>query len=308
MKRLLFISFILIRSFCYSQEAVLQLKQIEGKMQEVSKTSLVSEKEVDRFKYNAEFIKLWEEALALPESMDYPFDSIKSVSKLKSNDRTVKVITWNIYRDDGTYACFGFVQKRGAVSKGLFQKKIVQNNYHLSKLVDKSNTIKKPEFHTGDENKWLGMTYTEIVDCDGYYLLIGWAINDKLIKRKYIDVLSFKPNGSPIFGKDVFISNKKRFSNRIVFEYSTEVSMLLKYDNNKHRIIFSYLAPREYGKDVFEGQHQYYGPDGSFDAYELKKKKWVLREAIDVRNEKSELDNAPKPDLNKRKKLYVPKR
>jgi hypothetical protein len=91
-----------------------------------------------------------------------------------------------------------------------------------------------------------------------------------------------------------------------VFEYSSEVSMSLKYIEKRKQIVYSHLAPKDEG-EILIGQYQYYGPDGSFDALELKKDKWMVIEDIDARNSKSKNDDAVKPDPKKQKPLFKPK-
>jgi hypothetical protein len=149
------------------------------------------------------------------------------------------------------------------------------------------------------------MLYTQLIECDGFYTLIGWDGNDKLTTRKFIDALYFKSDGSPVFGKDIFRFSRKN-PKRLMFEYSSEVSMSLKYVERKNQIVYSHLAAREEG-GVLDGQFQYYGPDGSFDALELRKDKWVTVEDIDARNEKSKHDNEAKPDPKKQKPIFKPK-
>ena len=58
---------------------------------------------------------------------------------------------------------------------------------------------------------------------------------------------------------------------------------------------------------MLEGLPQYYGPDGSYDALEMKKGKWVTVEDVDVRNDKNKNDRAKKPDPNEQKPVYKPK-
>ena len=91
-----------------------------------------------------------------------------------------------------------------------------------------------------------------------------------------------------------------------MFECSQEVSMSLRYNKKQNRIIYSHLGPRQEG-GVLEGQYQYYGPDGSFDALEFKKGKWVTVEDIDARNDRSKKDgeynNPVNPKIRKNKKL-----
>ncbi|HWY10680.1 MAG TPA: hypothetical protein VN026_05100 [Bacteroidia bacterium] len=45
-----------------------------------------------------------------------------------------------------------------------------------------------------------------------------------------------------------------------------------------------------------------------FEAYELNKDHRVLKEDVDIRNDKSKNDNVRKPDPKKEKDLYEPKK
>ena len=91
-----------------------------------------------------------------------------------------------------------------------------------------------------------------------------------------------------------------------MFEYSSDVSMSVKYNDKKNQIVYSHLAPRELGS-ILEGLPQYYGPDGSFDALTQKKDKWVTVEDVDARNDKSKNDKAKKPEPKDQKPIFKPK-
>lgn len=204
---------------------------------------------------------------------------------------------------------FGFIQVNNSktVKKGLFKKETTYQ-YDYFPLVDKSTAVTSNiETYVGDPTKWFGMLYygTIIKSDDDYYTLMAWDGNTKLTCRKFIDVLWFKPDGTPQFGKDVFKVPSK-FLKRMMFEYATESVMSLKYNESRKQIIFSHLASNtpESNRD---GQAQYYGPDGTFDALSQKKGKWVLVEDIDIRKEKDKNDNAKKPDPNKQSPFYKPK-
>ncbi len=284
------------------------MAQAEWDLKALQKTLFFSKKENERFEANKEFLKLWLEVLANPKSLEYPFDSLKEISKITSRDKKFRIITWNVPRNDGTQSYFGFIQvnNKKIQKKGLFGKTITIQ-YEVFPLLDKSASVKSPENYVSDNTKWFGMLYyDEIIDCDGYYTLLGWDGNDNLTQKKFIDVLFFRTDGVPVFGKDVF-KVPKRSPKRAVFEYSSEVAMSLKYNSKNNSIVFSHLAAKDEGS-VLEGQYQYYGPDGSFDAYEQSKDRWVLREDIDARNLKNKNDNLKKPDPKKEKDLYKPKK
>lgn len=281
---------------------------IEDSLQNIAQRVFLSKKEKNKFEANKQFLAIWNEVLKDEKSMLYPFDSLKNdVSLLMAPDKKFRIITWNIIKEDQTHAFFGFIQVNNSktVKKGLFKKETTAQ-YDVFPLLDKSATVKTPENYVADPSKWFGMLYVDCIKSDDeFYTLIAWDGNDKLTQRKFIDILYFKPDGTPMFGKDVFKFPGK-FAKRVMFEYASEVAMSLKYNTNRKQIVFSHLAPN--GLDpTLEGQFQYYGPDGSFDALEMKKGKWVYEPAIDIRKDKDKTDNVKKPEPNKQTPVYKPK-
>jgi hypothetical protein len=91
-----------------------------------------------------------------------------------------------------------------------------------------------------------------------------------------------------------------------MFQYSTDVVMTLRYEERKNAIVFSHLSP-ESDDPYMKEQYQFYGPDGSFDAFVKEKDKWKLVEDIDIRNPEDNYNPNKKPDPKKQKPLYQPK-
>lgn len=312
MRLLSTISFILI--FCLpicaqlSDADLKYFSNLEDSLKKISTKVFYSKKEVSRFEANKRFLSLWSEILKDEKSMLYPFDSLKKdVSILIAPDNKFRLITWDMRKEDQTYAYFGFIQVNNSktTKKGLFKKEKIEQ-YEMFQLLDKSSSVKTPENYVADPSKWFGMLYYDIIKSnDGYYTLLGWDGNERLIQRKFIDVLSFKADGSPIFGKDVFKFPGK-FAKRVMFEYAGEVAMSLKYNEGRKQIVFSHLAPNTHDPTL-QGQYQYYGPDGSFDALSAKKGKWVYEQDIDIRKDKDKNDNSKKPDPNNQTPVYKPK-
>lgn len=270
----------------------------------VLQKGFLSKSESERMETNKKFIAAWDGIVDNPNILNYNFEGITEVSILQPKDKKFKLITWNLQRDDGTHAYFGYllVNNSKRVKKGLFHHETVQGYEHF-KLIDNSASIKNPETFVGTPDKWFGMLYYSLVECDGYYTLLGYDPNDKLIRRKFVDVLYFKLDGTPIFGKDVFRFPRKN-PRRLMFEYSSDVSMSMRYNDKTGQIIFSHLAPRKEGQ-LLEGQPQFYGPDGSYDALVMKKEKWNTVEDVDARNDKSENDklwNNPRRNNTKKNK------
>ncbi|MES2134346.1 MAG: hypothetical protein V4506_18510 [Bacteroidota bacterium] len=281
--------------------------ELEDSLQTLELRVFYSKKIPDRFEANKQFIAYWTSVLKEEKSIQYPFDSLKEVSRLLSPDKKFRIITWNIFKEDGTHAYFGFIQVNNSktVKKGLFKKE-TSIQYEVFPLLDKSATVKTPENYVADPSKWFGMLYYDIIKSDDdFYTLLGWDGNEKLTQRKFIDILSFKADGTPVFGKDVFKIPGK-FGKRIMFEYAAEVAMSLKYNDNRKQIIFSHLAPNSLDP-ILVGQYQYYGPDGSFDGLSMKKGRWTYEAAIDIRKDKDKNDNIKKPEPDKQTPVYKPK-
>ncbi|MBK9285198.1 MAG: hypothetical protein IPM51_12930 [Sphingobacteriaceae bacterium] len=303
--RLLFLFFIPL-SLIGTNDSLLQVfKKTELKLQAIEK-GFLSKIEKERIETNKKYLSAWNEIISNPQIINYSFDSLKEVSILVPKDKKFMLITWNLFKDDGTHAFFGYllVNNSKRIKKGFLKHETIEAYEHFT-LIDQSPLVKSPETYIGNPGKWFGMLYYSVIPCDGYYTLIGFDPNDKLVSRKFIDVLYFRSNGVPVFGKDVFKFAKKN-PRRLMFEYSADISMSVKYNEKRGQIIYSHLAPRKEG-DILEGIPQYYGPDGSFDALELKKGKWVTVEDVDIRKEKTKNDKAKKPDPKEQKPVYSPK-
>lgn len=236
--------------------------------------------DVDKMTANNQFISTFERALKNEKSFQFPFDSLKGIGVLTSGDKNLRIYNWNIQKQDGTHEYFGFMQYNHPKLK-----KII-----LIKLNDKSAEIKNPDNSILDNNKWFGALYYKIITKkykkNTYYYLLGWDGNDKASQKKIIDVAQFDNKGNVKFGADVF-NFGKRFPKRIIFEFTQEATMSVKYDEKNDMIIFEHLSPRN---SVLKGQYQFYGPDGSFDAFEYEKGNWTLIEDVDARNPKSYKD------------------
>jgi hypothetical protein len=308
-RRVIFYFFSLIGTVLFAQRADTSMfffRQAERELADIQQRAFHSKSETERIEGNKEFIAVWDKIVADPRILRYDFKMLRDVSILESADGQLKLVSWNLHRNDGTHGYFGYllVNSKKVLKKGFLKKETVQT-YEHHKLIDRSAAVKSPENHIGSPDKWFGMLYTQMIACEGYYTLIGWDGNDKLTQRKFVDVLYFKSNGQPVFGKDVFKFPRKN-PKRLMFEYSSEVTMSLKYDKDRHMIVYSHLGARQEG-NLLEGQYQFYGPDGSYDALVQKKDKWITVEDIDARNARSVNDHAKKPDPKKQKPVYKPK-
>jgi len=217
--------------------------------------------------------QLFKKVLVDLKSFSYPFDSLKNISKLNSADGFVRIINWNVPLQNGEFQYFGFIQ--------LLDKN--KNELKLFELTDQSMTIQNPERAVCNEKNWYGALYYKILTTKWgnktYYTLLGWDGNDNFTNKKLVEILYFDGE-KPMFGLPIFKAGKN-IQNRLIFEYSEQAKMMLKYDEKLDIIVWDHLAPSQ---PNFTGQYMYYGPDLSQDGIQFIDGYWLLKPNLDLRN------------------------
>lgn len=235
----------------------------------------------ERFNQNAKLIKQLVNALKTPGSYAYGFDSLKTISVIKSPDNTFRIFSWSVPTDQGTYRFFGTVQM--ATKDGKLK---------LYPLIDGTEQFKDDNEITTSK-QWYGARYDEIVPVmasgqQTCYVLLGWKGNTRKTSKKVIEVLSFKDDVLQ-FGKPLFENSKNApLKNRVVFEYNKLNSMTLRLDKKEQMIVFDHLAPFD---PKMEGNFEYYASDSSFDGYRLAGDKLKLTENVEPVNDPDQKDD-----------------
>jgi hypothetical protein len=314
------IIFFLNLSFLKAQDKVI-FSQYEDSLRSLINIVQKGANDNVKFEANEKLILLFEEALSTKKSFDYPFDSLKTISNLISPDKKFRLYTWALVKADGNYNQFGFIQ--------VYNNK--KKKYDFYSLNDKSDDIQAPEFQILDNQNWFGAMYYKIVhnstDNYEYYTLLGWDGNDGVSYKKVIDVLSFKANSKPFFGSAIFKKGKEK-PRRIIYEYSAQAIMTLRYEEQQYNIKERLKKPVK-GKrfDIktkrtemivcdrlvplspsLEGQRQFYVPETNvFDAFIFENGKWTFIEDVDARNPVNSKDKITTPKKTEQKQLYTPK-
>lgn len=148
-------------------------------------------------------------------------------------------------------------------------------------------------------NDWYGAVYYALIEKEvnkkTVYTLLGWNGNTASSNIKIIDILSFSPDGSPIFGDFIF-KTAEGIKPRVVIEYAKNANALVRFDLQKlllkkgrrvkaqseWMIVMDRLAPMAAN---MEGIRKYYVPTGdTYDAYIFREGFWLLAEDIMVTN------------------------
>jgi hypothetical protein len=183
-----------------------------------------------KYEVNAKFKVLLEKTFGEQTSFSFPYDSIKTLSTLASPEKKFKLLTWAIAKENGTYEYFGYILLPDAKH---YPKKFIP-------LTDNTEKIKLPESQVTDFTNWYGAIYYRIVvthfEGKKYYTLLGWKGNNLLTTKKVVEVLSFRSSGSPVFGAMLFRKYKEKAA-RVIFEYSSQSTMLLRYEKQMVHVI-----------------------------------------------------------------------
>ena len=270
MKKILLLAALLIAGTCSivcgqnAQTLVLQYKDSLNKLARVMQRG---ENDSARIASSLVYHSILNFILSDSSSFQAAFDSIPNLSVKTAPDNSFRLYTWMTADYAGSnYRYYGFVQTQKNKKVNLFP------------LTDSTETIEKPLSSKLKADHWLGAIYYSIIlnERKGkkYYTLLGWKGKNEMLTQKVIDVITFD-RGAPIFGKSVFKVNNI-YHNRILFEFTSQAVMSLKYNSEKRTIVFDHI-----GRSALSG---YTGPDGTYDAFKNIKGRWELFEDVDVDN------------------------
>ncbi|MEL6717690.1 MAG: hypothetical protein AAFO82_01780 [Bacteroidota bacterium] len=283
----LFLSFLALNSTTAQKEPT-PIEKMEDTLGVLSYAIVNAADSKQRFMACRSFIPMLTQALKTPNSFNYPFERLNTVSIQYPKDSTFRVFTWQLYVDSSEYRYFGAIQMNTP-------------DLQLIPLIDRSFQIEDLEYTKVDNKQWYGALYYNILDFDTpkgkKYLLFGYdgyrnveryeenakrgrelafSHNDLegYAKRKLIDVLTIE-NGKASFGAPVFTSNEAPNGlkkSRIVLEYSAESKIVCNYDEFEDAIIYDHLML--VGSEI-PGERPLQIPDGTFEGYKYQDGLWV---------------------------------
>jgi len=280
------------------------------------------ENDIVKLNANEFLIETLYNVLITKESQSFRFDSVKNISYLMPDDKSFRIFTWAIKKEDGTYESYGVLQNIDPKS----------GRAMIFTLKDKSSEYYSPENTLGSVENWFGAIYyrvlPSVINRKKYYTLLGWSGCNSQKQRKVIEVLSFRANGTPVFGSKIFKKYTNKTAMRIVFEYSKQASMTLDYDHQTYKIstkkrdpktkrmiskevtadmiVFDRLAPLN---ESMTGVPEYYVPETNIiDAFIPTQGRWTYIQDIEARNHVKKTEKKPKVNYNKRIIYKKPKK
>lgn len=275
---------LLFSSLSFSAFGQKSLPEVEKELSKMAEEILLNDSLSYKIDQNKAFARLLIATLKRPESYYYPWDSLPTVSVLRSDDDVFRIFTWHIvdknyrqFRGEQYHYYFGLVQREIVNSDG-------SKDYKVIPLLDKAPLSPGVENMQLDNQHWLGALYyplrghgktipsytskSQTVTTQGdsvyvlgegwvtgdqkkkirkttYYLLMGWNGGDNQVNYKMAEALYFDPN-------DVETVN---FGAGIFYfdQYTPRMRALFRYQENAP---FSLNMGFSKGKGLFGGAEE----------------------------------------------------
>jgi hypothetical protein len=282
MKYLILLAFLFCSSLTFCQTSLLKekeekLKTFAGKMINAGMPEV-------RLKNDSLFTREFVQALKVPHSFNYTFDSLYNISQLYAPDSSFRIFTWQLVLTD-------YVTRQ----HGAIQMHTPDGSLKLFPLIDKSDISKDIDDTTGDNLGWIGAVYYKMfmkqAGKEKIYVLLGYDENNLRSTKKVIEILRFR-EGKPWFGGNGFFADstgKVSSMARKVIEFKKDASPRLVYDPELDMIIMEHLVSetnQPYKKFTLVG-------DGDYEGYKWKDNRWNY--VGKVFNEVTEEGKTPMP-------------
>ena len=221
-----------------------------------------------RFRADSQFVRSLVRALKLEHSFYYPFDSLFTISRLYAPDSSFRIITWQFKKDNLMY-----------LQEGAIQMNQPDGSLKLFPLFDASMFTAKPLDSVRSRKNWIGAIYYKIIEKEyegkKYYTLLGFDDFSETSNKKWMEVLTFTPEGEPRFGGPYFSFQEDSIRTpahyRFNIEYKKEAATRFNYDPEMDMVVFDHLVPEGDEPD----KKDTYVPDGDFEAFQWKDGRWV---------------------------------
>ena len=263
--------------------------QLEENMHNYAIDIVNARESTDRAIADSFFTKALVQALKVPYSFSYAFDSLQTISRIYAPDSSFRIFTWQIMKD------FSYYRQKGAI-----QMNTKDGSLKLIPLFDNSPFTENPVDSIRNNKQWIGAVYYNIVlktfNNKKYYTLFGFDANDARSTKKWVEVLTFDENDQPLFGGKYFVYPNDELKPpqpafRFCLEFKKEANAKLNYDKELDLIIFAHLISENGDASA---KHTLI-PVGTFEGFKWVNGKWQYVPII------KELD--PRSNINPQQEL-----
>lgn len=246
-----------------------QLSKEENILKNYARDIVFAAEAVDRYRADSFFTRGLVRALRTPYSFYYNFDSLNTIAQIYAPDSTFKIFTWQLTKD------YSSLRQKGAI-----QINTQDGSLKIIPLFDASDDTENPVDSIRDNTRWIGALYYKIIltqyNNKKYYTLFGIDDNNEKSNKKWIEVLTFKADGSPQFGGRYFQYpndeiKPKQPAYRFCIEYKKEAGAKVTFDNDLNIIIFEHLVSETKEPE----QKHTLVPDGDYEGFRWVDGRWV---------------------------------
>ncbi len=278
------------------------LMQLEENMHNYANDIVNASETADRAIADSFFTRALVQALKVPYSFSYPFDSLKTISRLYAPDSSFRIITWQVMKD------FSYYRQKGAI-----QYHTKDGSLKLIPLYDNSAFTENPVDSVRNNQEWIGAVYYNIVlktyNNKNYYTLIGYDENDARSTKKWADVLTFDENNKPLFGGRFFNYpnddvKPPQPAYRFCLEFKKEANAKLNYDPDLDMITFAHLI-----SETGENSSKYtLVPYGSYEGFKWINGKWQFVPVVKQVDPNMRLNPTQEALEQKNNQFLIPKK
>ncbi len=188
-------------------------------------------------------------------------DSIPGFYVMKGED--FRLVSWQLRISDDEFTYSAFIQWK---DRHVYFK-------------DKRPFINGSGYTTYTPEAWYGAVYFKMIPFERnkqtYYILLGYNAENSLMNTKIVDVLDLSGK-EPRLGLPVFISDGDP-QTRVMVSYADVSPARVQFDEKLNGILIDHVSPMA---GVGPHGESLPIPDGSLDAWILKKGNWELEEEV----------------------------
>lgn len=215
-----------------------------------------------------DFAAALDDALRQDAAMSRSFDGIPHIGVVASNDKKVRLLTWNLPLATGRHKYYGIVQYRGG------------GGVRTTVLRDIKETLSAPaESALLEDGRWFGARYYELLQHKAgkqtFYTLLGADFHTGITHRKLLESLTFDEAGMPVFGVPLF-DNGRWKAGRVLLEYSATTPFYLHYLAHRKMIVY----PRMQLETLHPGHPPVGVPTDVFDGLVFENGRWLLQKEV----------------------------